>query len=75
MLLKVTDEKGHKPVRVKDICAFPPTPSKLGGIFIELHWKSFALKIVLLLRPLLRKPSHISILARHPLPACCWHID
>lgn len=26
-------------------------------------------------RPLLPNPLNISILASHPMPACCWHID
>lgn len=49
--------------------------SNLVDFSVELYWKSFALKTGLGTRPLLPNPLNISILARHPMPACCWHID
>lgn len=48
--------------------------SKPGGFSVELYWKSIALNTGLGMRPLLLNPLNISILARHPMPAC-WHID
>lgn len=48
---------------------------KPGGFPVELYWKSFALKNRLENEASCPQPLNISILARHPMPACCWHID
>lgn len=52
-------------------CFFKP------GVFsVELFWKSFALKKQVWERTLFSPgPWNISLRARHPMPACCWHID
>lgn len=69
--LKITYGKCRrfKWLTVKDVCLFFQT----WWIF---SWKNFALNNRFGKKTsLLPNSLNFSILARHPMPACCWHID